>query len=379
LRFSVIAVLAVSHNLALYRTTTVPCGHHESNKGFSFVLIVLGVSMLIFQSSRPLKLITSLGLAVSIALLGACSSSDPSKVEADFQINSVKGTVSGQNVTIDLTAKEACSDLTNLVADVEAYGASVSPDPKVARDYSQPVKFTVTAPDGTQVVYTVTVKGNSCGNTPPPTPTSCTPAAIGTTGYSLVFKGCDANNVATYYDKTECVRDNSTGLIWQGQTAAGAGTLRDNDKLFTNFDSTTKLQKWDGNTYVTPTQTDIDAGTNTVGFQNAINTSNLCGGSDWRIPAVEDLVCLIKTNNRPAIDLEWFPNTAPGKSPYWTSTSFDDIFSRSYSPFVVSNINYAYYVNFDLGFAEWADRNNGWNVRLVRGSSLKTCPIPGRA
>jgi len=35
--------------------------------------------MLIFQSSRPLKVITCLGLALSIALLGACSSSDPTK------------------------------------------------------------------------------------------------------------------------------------------------------------------------------------------------------------------------------------------------------------------------------------------------------------
>ncbi|MBK9340236.1 MAG: hypothetical protein IPN04_05990 [Rhodoferax sp.] len=66
------------------------------------------------------------------------SSSDPTKVEADFQINSVKGSVSGLEVTIDLTAKEACTDLTNLVADVEAYGASVSPDP--SGTHSQPVK-----------------------------------------------------------------------------------------------------------------------------------------------------------------------------------------------------------------------------------------------
>ena len=35
--------------------------------------------MLKLQSSRPLKLISSLGLALSIALLGACSSSDPTK------------------------------------------------------------------------------------------------------------------------------------------------------------------------------------------------------------------------------------------------------------------------------------------------------------
>ena len=58
-----------------------------------------------------------------------------------------------------------------------------------------------------------------------PAPAACTAAPIGATGYSLVFKGCDAANVATYYDKSECVRDNATGLIWQGQTPAGSANV----------------------------------------------------------------------------------------------------------------------------------------------------------
>jgi hypothetical protein len=72
-----------------------------------------------------------------------------------------------------------------MVIGVNANGASISPDPRVARDYSQPVQFTLTAPDGTKVVYTVTVKGAAClasapapspVPTPPPTPTP-TPVA----------------------------------------------------------------------------------------------------------------------------------------------------------------------------------------------------------
>ncbi|MBK6367984.1 MAG: DUF1566 domain-containing protein [Polaromonas sp.] len=338
--------------------------------------------MLKLQSSRPLKLISSLGLALSIAMLGACSSSDPTKVEADFQINSVKGTVSGQNVTIDLTAKEACTDLTNLVADVEAYGATVSPDPKVARDYSQPVKFTVTAPDGTQVIYTVTVKGNSCGYTPPPTPTSCTPAAIGTTGYSLVFKGCDANNVATYYEKTECVRDNSTGLIWQGQTGPGTG-LRGNDQYKSNFDSTTALQKW-GEGWVEPEQADIDAVANSVGFSKAVNAASLCGKTDWRVPAAEELACLVTGDSAPYIDQVWFPNTPSPSSGYWTSTGID-AFPQAYSPFWVNPAASALFINFDSGNAGSGYRDpafregSGKLVRLVRGNASKTCSLAGAA
>jgi Domain of unknown function (DUF5011)/Putative Ig domain len=58
-----------------------------------------------------------------------------------------------------------------MVVGINANGASISPDPRVARDYSQPVQFTLTAPDGTKVVYTVTVKGAACLSTPAPTPT----------------------------------------------------------------------------------------------------------------------------------------------------------------------------------------------------------------
>ena len=45
---------------------------------------------------------------------------------------------------------------------VNASGSTISPDPNVARDYSQPVQFTLSLPDGTKQVYTVTVKGADC-------------------------------------------------------------------------------------------------------------------------------------------------------------------------------------------------------------------------
>jgi hypothetical protein len=54
-----------------------------------------------------------------------------------------------------------------MVIGINANGASISPDPRVARDYSQPVQFTLTAPDGTKVVYTVSVKGAACVTAPP--------------------------------------------------------------------------------------------------------------------------------------------------------------------------------------------------------------------
>jgi Protein of unknown function (DUF1566) len=305
-------------------------------------------------------------LSIGFATLAACSSSNtPTEVTVDFSINGVKGTISGQNVTIDLTTKESCSNLSSLIIGVQANGASISPDPTVARDYSSPVAFTITAPDGTKVVYTVTVKGNICTSAPPAPPVEpkeCKADPIGSTGYSLVFKACDANKVAVYYDKTECVRDNSTGLIWQGQTPAGTG-LRANDQFKTNYDSTTVLQKGgvSGPLVPTsaPTQAEVDAATNTVGFKNAVNLTNLCGSNEWRIPTLDELLTITRISFDPSIDAEWFPNTARYNG-YWTSTP---------------NADYtvlAKYVGFNYGFVGDSFRGNETGnyfntlVRLVR-------------
>ena len=210
----------------------------------------------------------------------------------------------------------------------------------MARDYSQPVQFTITAPDGTKVVYTVTVKGNSCGNTPAPAPApapttkTCPTHSYGTTGYELVFKSCDTttgNNL--FYDKTECVRDNSTGLIWQGQTPAGTG-LRANDQHKTNMDSTTLLQKWKGTRsdpddgslhpildFEVPTEAEVNATTNAVGYKAAVNATNLCGSATWRLPTIDELLTIVKTTEPLSIDSTWFPNTV--RQYYWTSTPYE--------------------------------------------------------
>ena len=273
------------------------------------------------------KVHTTLILVIALILTACGGSGSDSTVAAEFSVKGVKGTVSGQNVTLDL------SSLGNCAVDIKALVVSI------------------------KAVYKVTVLGTSCGDTTP-TPTACTAAPIGSTGYSLVFKGCDAANVATYYDKTECVRDNATGLIWQGQTGPGTG-LRANDELKTNFDSTTALQKWNGDippTFRSPTQMEIDDITNSIGFKNAVNNTNLCGSSAWRLPTKDELLGIVKTSESPTIDNVWFPNTA-GRY-YWTS-SHDD----------ASGAAYAWHVGFDFGYAAGGllDNYDGDDpVRLVR-------------
>jgi Protein of unknown function (DUF1566) len=258
-------------------------------------------------------------VSIAFALLTACSSSpEPTVVAADFSVNGVKGTANGQNITLDLSGLGNCATaVENMAIGINAYGASISPDPRVDRDYSQAVQFTLTAPDGTKAVYTVTVKGAACLTAAPVTP--CSADAIGSAGYSLVFKGCSAANMAEYYDKTECVRDNTTGLIWQGQTPAGTG-LRANDQLKTNFDSTTGNQNFNNGTPIPVSQAQIDVESNSIGFKNAVNTINLCGSAAWRLPTQQELLGIVKITSfpTPTLDNDWFPNAVAWF--YWTSS-----------------------------------------------------------
>lgn len=313
--------------------------------------------------------------SIAFALLTACSggsSPDPTVVAVEFSAYGVKATINGQNVTLDLSGLGNCAtNIESMVVGINANGASISPDPRKARDYSAPVEFTITTPDGTKVVYKVIVKGAACiAGTPTPTPTltptpspkTCTTHTYGTSGYALVFKACDTTTGQnTFYDKTECVRDNATGLIWQGQTPSNTG-LRANNQYKTNYDSTSDMQKqnFDG-TISVPTQVEIEAITNSIGFKNAINTSKLCGINTWRIPSLVELTSIVKNTEYPSIDNSWFPNTVGIE--YWTSSPWNPFPNDARSAYVVnfygSNASFVFYRSGDIF-------GIGQPVRLVR-------------
>jgi Domain of unknown function (DUF5018) len=144
-----------------------------SNAAQKLTKLKTGHFMLKKQRFLP---ISGLLTSALLGLLSACGSSDStpaaSDLKAEFSIHGVSGTINGKQVTVDLTSKEACSDISALVTGINTGGATISPDPSVARNYSAPVDFTLTFPDGTKVVYTVTVKSNECVvPTPTPAPT----------------------------------------------------------------------------------------------------------------------------------------------------------------------------------------------------------------
>jgi hypothetical protein len=164
--------------------------------------------------------------------------------------------------------------------------------------------------------------------------------------YSLVSRMGGGN-----YDKTECVKDNITGLIWEG-------------KPFT----TNKTSKRDAsNTY-----NYLDGHVENVDtYVEVVNADKLCGYGDWRLPTFTELLSLMNFSNvqdfgslneNGAIDTNWFPNTM-------SSAKVSD---RSYGQYLSSDFHIGddgkrvYSVDFASGLCTWNLADQKKFVRLVR-------------
>ena len=167
-----------------------------------------------------------------------------------------------------------------------------------------------TTPDmgyaGNGAVYSVVVS-NSAGTVTSSTATLTVSKSSTAQSYGYVANASDG-----LYDKTECVQDNNAGLVWEGKTASPA-TSRLGTSTYTNLDSTSSDQNPASGVF--PTQTMIDASTNSIGYRNSVNAgSGLCGFTDWRLPTKEELEGLLNKSqpSPPPINPTWFPNTRIG-------------------------------------------------------------------
>lgn len=167
-------------------------------------------------------------------------------------------------------------------------------------------------------------QSENCGH-PPPVPTP---------HYSLIGN----------YLKEECVRDNLTGLIWEGKS-----TNIDNNRYYgwgyTNYEEICRQTPC-------PLLSPYEE-TNSVGYKKYVNDIALCGYKNWRLPTVDELKTLIQPGTSPAIDTNWFPNTSPS----WYITSTPD----------ASRYDFSWGVNFGNGeFNSDNNRSFIYGIRLVR-------------
>jgi hypothetical protein len=156
--------------------------------------------------------------------------------------------------------------------------------------------------------------------------------------------------------KWSCVRDNVTGLTWEVKTDSGSADSDTTDSTHTNIHHKNNKYRWGGKTalsrdYANRQGTHYDDWT---GLVDGTNTENLCGGSNWRVPTVEELESIADLSIKNlTIDSDYFPD----------ATAMVDKYSWSSSP---SNNEYAWVLDFDYGNATGKKRDLKLFVRLVR-------------
>ncbi len=143
------------------------------------------------------------------------------------------------------------------------------------------------------------------------------------------------------------VRDNLTGLVWEGKTRDGS--IHDRDNLYTWYDSN---EETNGGHPGTPAPPD-----DTESFLRELNEARFGGFSDWRLPTVQELSFLVHHDRwYPAVDERHFPNTAP--SIYWTATT------DACEPAL------AWGVDFGYGYEGTNYKLNRRHARAVRGERI---------
>ena len=133
---------------------------------------------------------------------------------------------------------------------------------------------------------------------------------------------------------TDCVRDNVTGLLWEGKTDDGG--LRDKDNRYTNL----------GN----------GVATDASGYVAAVNAVQLCGYSDWRLPTMRELSGIVHFGTaNPSVSGTGFPNTL--SDGYWSLEALS------------TDSTQAWAVDFTEGLSYTDSRSATYPVRLVRGNA----------
>jgi hypothetical protein len=143
----------------------------------------------------------------------------------------------------------------------------------------------------------------------------------------------------------EMLRDNNTGLVWEMKT--NKDDLKnyldphDADNTYTWYDSNPDTNGGDPGT--------PRGGADTEGFLKKLNDAKYGGYSDWRLPTIKELTCIIDYSipkPGPTIDTGYFPNTIA--SFYWASSTNAATPPNAWGVFFLYGFNYNVKKSYDF-------------------------------
>jgi len=137
--------------------------------------------------------------------------------------------------------------------------------------------------------------------------------ADGKDGFSFIKLDAEGEPLTSSAAEWSCVLDNVTGLIWEVKTLDGGLQHSENTYSWYNSDSNSNGGRAGTQNSGECNGSDCDS----QAYVNAVNSISLCGIDDWQMPSVEQLMSIVNYGqstgggNGPAIDTNFFPNTAP--------------------------------------------------------------------
>ena len=116
-----------------------------------------------------------------------------------------------------------------------------------------------------------------------------------------------------------CVRDETTGLVWEVKTSDT--DIRDSNWTYSWYNSSGVA---DGGIGGRPNGGACHDASNcdTEKFLALLNAANFCGAGDWRMPMRGELLSIVDYGaaSAPFIETDYFPNT-PAAAAYWTGST----------------------------------------------------------
>lgn len=155
-----------------------------------------------------------------------------------------------------------------------------------------------------------------------------------------------------------CVRDNSTGLLWEVKTSDGG--LHSKWHTYTWFNPEEAVnggvegREGEPADMTCGSPAAVEGGCDTLKYVAAVNAAGWCGYKDWRLPTVDELRTIVDYGrSMPAVPVNYFPDIVMPAG-FWTSTPS------------AAGPSYAWIVIFDDGYLGTCVKSWNYYLRLVR-------------